>query len=282
MANIGRTVAPGTATEPPGWFRQWRILLAAAFRQSLIYKGNLILMMAGSAALQGTQLLFIGVLLDRFGVIAGWSTAQIAFLYGLRLTAHGVGTVFFGQHLATDMVIREGEYDRFLLRPVPPLIQLLTRWFNLGTLGDLVLGLGILVAAITLAPIDWTPWLVALTVAAAIGGGLLEAGLQIGLAGLSFRLGSTRDLKVSVDNTLTDFGAYPLPVFGPAGVFALTFALPLAFIAYLPATVVLGKTDELLVPTWLADIAPMAGPLMLAFGWWFFMRQSRHYTSPGA
>ncbi|MFJ3382343.1 ABC transporter permease [Curtobacterium sp. NPDC090217] len=282
MGDIGPSVVPGTATEPPGWFRQWRILLGAAFRQSLIYKGNLVLMMAGSAALQGTQLLFIGVLLDRFGVIAGWSTAQIAFLYGLRLTAHGVGTVFFGQHLATDQVIREGDYDRFLLRPVPPLVQLLTRWFNLGTLGDLALGLGILVTAITLAPIDWTPWLVVLTIAAAIGGGLLEAGLQIGLAGLSFRLGSTRDLKVSVDNTLTDFGAYPLPVFGPAGIYALTFALPLAFIAYLPATVVLGKTDELLVPVWLAEAAPLAGPLMLAAGWWFFMRQSRHYTSPGA
>jgi len=282
VADVERRLLPRATTLPPGWFRQWRILLAAAFRQSLTYKGNLILMMAGSAALQGTQLLFIGVLLGRFGVIAGWSTAQSAFLYGLRLSAHGVGTVFFGQHLATDTVIREGDYDRFLLRPVPPLIQLLTRWFNLGTLGDLALGLGILITAITLAPIDWTPWLVLLTVAAAIGGGLLEAGLQIGLAGLSFRLGSTRDLKVSVDNTLTDFGAYPLPVFGPAGVYALTFALPLAFIAYLPATVVLGKTGELLVPAWLAGVAPLAGPLMLATGWWFFMRQSRHYTSLGA
>jgi ABC-2 type transport system permease protein len=282
VVDAGRTIVPGTATEPPGWLRQWRILLGTAFKQSLIYRGNLILMMAGSAALQGTQLLFIGVLLDRFGAIAGWSTAQIAFLYGLRLTAHGVGTVFFGQHLATDQVIRQGDYDRFLLRPVPPLVQLLTRWFNLGTLGDLALGLGILITAITLAPIDWTPSLVVLTVAAAVGGGLLEAGLQIGLAGLSFRLGSTRDLKVTIDNTFTDFGAYPLPVFGPAGVFALTFALPLAFIAYLPSTVVLGKTDELLVPVWLAEAAPATGPLMLAFGWWFFMRQSRHYTSPGA
>ncbi|WP_284760499.1 ABC-2 family transporter protein [Curtobacterium sp. MEB011] len=282
MADVGREVLPGTATALPGWFRQWQILLAAAFRQSLIYRGNLILMMAGSAALQGTQLLFIGVLLDRFGVIAGWSTAQIAFLYGLRLTAHGVGTVFFGQHLAIDQVIRQGDYDRFLLRPTPPLVQLLTRWFNLGTLGDLALGLGILIAAITLAPIAWTPWLVVLTVAAAIGGGLLEAGLQIGLAGLSFRLGSTRDLKVTVDNTFTDFGAYPLPVFGPAGVYALTFALPLGFVAYLPATVVLGKTGELLVPVWLAHAAPLAGPTMLALGWWFFMRQSRYYTSPGA
>lgn len=256
--------------------------MTAALKQSLVYRGNVILLIAGSAALQGTQLLFIGVLLSRFGVIAGWSTGQIAFLYGLRLTAHGVGTVFFGQHSATDSVIREGEYDRILLRPAPPLIQLLTRWFNLGTLGDLALGVGILLTAITLTPIDWTPWLVALTVAAALCGGLLEAGLQIGLAGMSFRLGSTRELKVSVDNALTDFGAYPLPVFGPAGFYALTFALPLAFIAYLPSTIVLGKTAELLVPVWLAVAAPLAGPLLLAVSCWFFMRQSRHYTSPGA
>lgn len=239
-------------------------------------------MVAGTAALQGTQLLFIGVLLDRFGVIAGWSTPQIAFLYGLRLTAHGIASVFFGQHLVIDSVIREGDFDRFLLRPVNPLIQLLTRWFNVGAIGDLALGLGILIVAIVIAPLPWTPWLVALIVVAAIGGGLLEAGLQIGLSGLSFRLGSTRNLKISVDHTLRDFGAYPLPVFGPVGVFALTFGLPLAFIAYLPATVVLDKTAELLVPVWLAVSAPLVGPVCLCAGWWFFMRQARHYTSPGA
>lgn len=48
---------------------------AAAFQQSPIYRDNLILMMAGGAALQGRQLLFIGC-----GSPCG-----------------GVVTVFFGQ-----------------------------------------------------------------------------------------------------------------------------------------------------------------------------------------
>lgn len=282
MAETDATVLPGTRPVPPGWVRQWWILWRTAIRSSIIYRGNLVLMILGSAALQGTQLLFIGVLLDRFGVIAGWSTAQIAFLYGLRLTAHGVSTCLFGQHQYADYAVRLGEYDRFLLRPVNPMLQLLTRAFNLGTFGDLALGLGILITAVTLAPIDWTPWLVLFTVAAVIGGGLVEAGLQIGLSAITFRLGSTRTLRITVDNMFTDFGAYPLPVFGTAGIVALTFALPLAFVAYLPATVVLGKTAELLVPVWFAAAAPLAGPLLLWAGWAFFMRQSRHYESPGA
>ena len=74
------------------------MLVHGTWRSMRVHRANLVMMFLGSAAIQGTQLAFISVLLGAFGAIAGWSVGEVAFLYGLRLTAHGVCTINFGQH----------------------------------------------------------------------------------------------------------------------------------------------------------------------------------------
>lgn len=261
--------------------RTYAVLLGATWRSMRVHRMNLVLTFLGSAALQGTQLAFIGVLLGAFGTIAGWEVAEVAFLYGLRLTAHGVCTINFGQHRSSALVVRNGDWDRYLLRPAPPLLQLLTRFFNPGTIGDLVLGVSILCVAATSIDIRWTPWIVLYIALAAISGGLIEAGLQIGISGLDFTMGPTTRVKDTIDRVLTDFGAYPMTIFGTAGTWLLTVLLPLAFMAYLPAALVLGHADELVVPLWLAAISPVMGPLVLLGGIAVFRYLSRFYASPG-
>ncbi|MCD9902129.1 ABC transporter permease [Streptomyces sp. MT29] len=44
------------------------------------------------------------------------------------------------QLIHVDEVVIEGDYDRYLVRPVPPLVQLLTRRVRLSSLGDLAGG----------------------------------------------------------------------------------------------------------------------------------------------
>ncbi|MGO3504297.1 ABC transporter permease [Brachybacterium tyrofermentans] len=284
MAEIPMTLDDGPrrslARSVPTW-RTYGILLGATWRSMRVHRMNLILTFLGSAALQGTQLAFIGVLLGAFGTIAGWDVAEVAFLYGLRLTAHGVCTINFGQHRASAQVVRNGDWDRYLLRPAPPLLQLLTRFFNPGTIGDLVLGVSILCVAATAIDIRWTPWIVLYVALAAISGGLVEAGLQIGISGLDFTMGPTTRVKDTIDRVLTDFGAYPMTIFGTAGAWLLTFLLPLAFMAYLPAALVLDHAEELVVPLWLAQLSPVVGPLVLIGGIAVFRYLSRYYASPG-
>ena len=271
----------GTAARAiPAW-RTYLVLVQGTWRSMRVHRANLVMMFLGSAAIQGTQLAFISVLLGAFGAIAGWSVGEVAFLYGLRLTAHGVCTINFGQHRGSAQAIRNGDWDRFLLRPAGPLMQLLTRHFNPGTIGDLVLGLAILVTAANLIGTQWSAGMVLYLVLAALGGGLVEAGLQIGLSALDFRWGPVVRIKDMVDRVLTDFGAYPMTIFGTAGTWLLTFLVPLAFMAYLPTTVLLGRTEELVVPVWMAQLSPLGGPLLLVAGIAIFRGMSRWYSSPG-
>lgn len=271
----------GTLARPiPPW-RTYLVLLQGTWRSMRVHRVNLMMMFLGSAAIQGTQLAFISVLLGAFGAIAGWGVGEVAFLYGLRLTAHGVCTINFGQHRGSAQAIRNGDWDRFLLRPAGPLMQLLTRHFNPGTIGDLVLGLAILVTAATLIEVQWSIGKLLFLALAALGGGLVEAGLQIALSALDFRWGPLVRIKDMVDRILTDFGAYPMTIFGAAGTWLLTFLIPLAFMAYLPTTVLLGRTEELVIPVWMAQLSPLAGPVLLLLAVAFFRYMSRFYASPG-
>ncbi|GAB2657134.1 ABC transporter permease [Kribbella swartbergensis] len=262
--------------------RASRILLRAGWRAAIAYRVSFLSTIIGGVALQGTQLLFLGVLLSKFEVIQGWRLNDIAFLFAMRLAAHAFYVVPFGALFSIDQAIQQGDVDRYLLRPAGVYLQLLTRYAPLMALGDALLGFGSLAIFAPHSSVSWTPGKVAFLIAAVIGGGLIETGLQTFLAGLSFRMTSTTSLRILADDTITRFSGYPLTMFNRWGFLSLTFVFPMAFIAYLPATVLLGRTDELPIPAWLATISPCGGLVVFTIGLTFFNRMTRTYNSPGS
>jgi ABC-2 type transport system permease protein len=116
---------------------------------------------------------------------------------------------------------------------------------------------------------------------AVLGGAMVEGSTQLAGSALVFRLLSTMSLKLGIDSVFNEFGSYPLRIFGPAARFGLTFLFPLAFVAYLPASVLLNRTGELTVPSWLAWGSPVVGGALLFLAYRFWSWQSRYYTSPG-
>lgn len=261
--------------------RVYLILLGAAVRAEVQYRANFLINVLGGLCYQGVGLAFIWAVLSQFGTIGGWSLPEVAFLYAIRLTAHGLWIVPFGQLISVDDVVRQGEYDRYLVRPANPLIQLFTRRIHLTALGDLLGGLLLLAATSVLAPVAWSPGAVAFLLLAVVGGAMVELSLQLGASALTFRLLSTLSLKIGIDSVFNEAGSYPLKIFGGAARFGLTFVFPLAFVAYLPSTVLLGRTGELAVPVWLAWGSPVVGGLLLTSALLFWNRQSRYYTSSG-
>jgi ABC-2 type transport system permease protein len=265
----------------PGEVRRLGVLFRTGFRAELQYRGNFLASILGAAAFQGMALAFVGVVVHRFGSIGGWGMAEIAFLYGIRMVSHGVCTVPLGQLWGMDEVVREGDFDRYLLRPTSTYVQVITRRFPILAVGDILLGVAVLGSVSAIAPVDWSPRTVGYLLAAVIGGGLMEGAILTTLSALAFRFMGSYSLNSFVDNIFTTFGTYPLAALGPVVSYGLTFVVPLAFVAYFPATVLLGRTGELFVPVWLAMGAPVVGAFAYVGSLWFFARQTRHYASPG-
>ncbi|MFF0339026.1 ABC transporter permease [Kribbella sp. NPDC004875] len=264
------------------WARQYVILQRAALRAALQYRVNFWTTLMGGVAYQGTQLLFLGVLLGKFGMIAGWGFPEIAFVFAMRLASHALYVVPFGSLRLTDLIVRDGEFDRVLLRPVNPFLQVITRGFPLMSLGDALLGAGALVIFSWHAPVDWDALKIVYLLLAVIGGGLVETGIQTFFCGLSFIATSTFSLRIFADNSITQFSGYPLTMFGRGVFYGFCTVFPMAFIAFLPATVLLGKTSDVPLPLWLVVASPLVGPVVLALGYAFFIRMLPTYSSPGS
>ncbi|WP_405060075.1 ABC-2 family transporter protein [Kribbella sp. NBC_01505] len=262
--------------------RDFRILLRVAWLTELEHKANLFISVIGALAFNAGQLLFIGVLLDAFGSIAGWSPAEIMVLFGIRIASHSVYAFFFRRVIDVDLVVHTGEFDRYLLRPTSPFLQLLTRRFNLQQFGDVIIAAAILALALPRAPIDWHPLLVVWLVIAIAAGGMLEGGLQLARGALAFRLQNTQSLTGLIDAVFGTYGNFPLQIFGTLGSILFTVALPLAFVAWIPAAMITGRVDSLWFPAWLGWLSPAAGVVCLVASIAFFTRQSRHYSSPGS
>lgn len=256
-------------------------LASASIRSELQYRVNAITSIIGGILFQITGFLVVWIIVARFNQIGGWGLAELTFLYGMRLTSHGIFYACFSQIFELDNVMIRGEYDRYLVRPMSPLLQLFTRKLRINAFGDLLGGSALLVAASTIADVDWSPLAVLYLLLAVIGGGLVEGAVQIALGSLSFRFLHTLALRTTVNEIFNVYGNYPQQIFPAALRTGLTFLLPIAFVAYFPATVLLNRTGDLAVPAWLAASSPLVGVILFAIAVRIWKIQSAHYQSAG-
>jgi ABC-2 type transport system permease protein len=88
-------------------------------------------------------------------------------------------------------------------------------------------------------------------------------------------------LRIIFDNMFMKFGGYPVTIFDRPARALITYLVPLAFMAWAPATILLDRTSELPFSVWIAWCSPLIGAVLLAVAAWVFMRESRHYQSAG-
>jgi len=212
--------------------------------------------------------------------LPGWSLGQIAFLYGRRLTTHGLYVILFGQLSNLDQQVREGKFDRYLIRPLRPLLQIMAPEVRVSSIGDALGGVALFLAANALVRVDWSPPALIYLLLAIVGGCLVEAAIKLAVAAFSFRALNTTSLVFLVDNVFSNFGNYPLSIYDAGVRWLLTFGIPVAF-AYFPAAVLLGRTHDLAVPPIIAYLAPAAGLLWFTLAHQVFRHELRAYQSSG-
>ncbi|BCY12167.1 ABC transporter permease [Actinoplanes sp. L3-i22] len=261
--------------------RLYLLLRGASLRGVLQYRGNLLMMVLAGAAYQGSGFAFVWALLHTFGTVAGWGLGQIAFLYGMRLLSHALWLVTMDGIGQSDFLIREGQLDRMLLRPANVLSQMASHTRSILPFGDLSMAILVFGVALVVADVDWSAGSVGFLVLAVLGGAFLEASVVVALAGLSVRVLDTWAYRMMTLDAIDTLGSYPLSVFGTGVQRVLTYVLPVAFIAFLPASVILGRTGQLAVPAWLGLLSPLVGVALFTLAYRFWRHQLRGYQGVG-
>lgn len=256
-------------------------LAVADLHGQMQYRADFMIQIVVGIVWQCTGFLFIWVVLSTFHAIAGWTLGELAFLYALRLCAHALHSVFFIPIDYLGRLVRLGDLDRYLVRPLPVLLQIVSSHISMVIFGDAISALILFCAATRLVTVQWSPLSVTYLLLAMVGGCLIETALKLIASALSFRALNADALCELINSTFATFGNYPLKIYNAPMRVALTALVPVAFVAYLPATVLLNRTGEIGVPLALAYLAPLVGALWFAAAYLFFMHELGHYQSSG-
>ncbi|GHO84595.1 ABC transporter permease [Dictyobacter formicarum] len=264
------------------WLQTMKRMLIASLKIHMEYRLNFILFIICAAMTNLLSLCFIWVVLLRFHHIGNWSLQEVFFLFSVRLIGHGLHMIFFYNIDRISYFVRSGEFDRFLLRPLNPLFQLIIWRYNPASIGDMVTGVVSLIVASSLLHIHWTIVSTVMLILVAIGGCLIEAGLFLIVHSLSFWLTDAQRFSFMVRTFNDYFTIYPLTIYNTGLQVILTFIIPVAFIGYYPATLFLNRTGEVPFTSLLAYGTPVVGIGIFILAYCIWKLGLRYYQSTGS
>lgn len=262
--------------------RLYRRLVGAQVRSEWQYRTSFLLFALAQATVTALELAAVLILLQLVDDLGGWTADEVILLYGLATVPFTVTDVVVSPVEDLSLHVRTGSFDRLLLRPLSPLVQILALEFELRRLGKSIPTVAALVWGLAAVDVDWSPRTVSLVVLALGSGAVIYTALWIATASMAFWTVATQE----AGNALTyggDFAnQYPLHLYPGWVRVVLGWAIPLAFVAYVPAVAILDPVNPLGVPSWLAFLAPGVALVALGVAQALWRLGIRHYQSTGS
>jgi ABC-2 type transport system permease protein len=260
----------------------YRRLVGARIRGDWQYRASFVLFLISQTVVAAIDFAVILVLFGRIDALAGWTLPEVAFLYGVSGTAFGIGDVFISQVETASARIKAGTFDQLLVRPVPALLQLSAVEFALRRLGRLVQPLIVLVISLRLLDVNWTLSSAALVAAAIASGIAIYGSIWVITSSISFWAVDSQEVASAFTYGGFTLSQYPVDVFGAWLRRLVTFAVPIAFVAYLPATELLHKPIALDLPRWIGWSSPAVAVAMVLIARAVWTTAIRHHRSTGS
>jgi len=262
--------------------RVWQHLVGAKIRSGWQYRASFWLFLLSQTLVMCLDFAVILSIFTKVDSLGGWSALEVALLYGLSGVGFGMADTFVSAVENASTHIKAGTFDLFLLRPVSPLLHLTASEFELRRIGRVLQPLIVLVGSLALLDVDWTASRALLVPVTLVAGTVIFSAVWIATAAAAFWTVDGQEMGNAFTyggNTATQ---YPLDVLGDWLKHLFTFVFPLAFVAYVPASEIVGKPTPLGLPGWTIWSSPLVAitAALVALGIW--RTAVRHHQSTGS
>ena len=221
-------------------------LLKISLKEILIYRIDCIAGVFSQLVVQAVSLIFIGIVFQNTEDIAGWNFKQILLLYGITRISIGIqGYCFDALYDIGPKYIRNGEFDKILLRPVHPLISIIGASKEFVSIADFFIGLGITMYMLYMLAIPVTVLLIIKILFFSIIGALIIGAISTIFSISSFWTYRSNEVIWSFYRMYT-FTEYPIDIYNGFIKILITMILPFAFVAYYPTMNYLGLNDYMI------------------------------------
>ena len=256
--------------------------LLLSIRAQLQYRGAFISAAVGQFLSSGIEFVGMWALFERFGHLQGWQFAEVAFFYAVVNATFAIGDALStGFDQLGPLYIKTGNFDRVLLRPRSPMLQLAGHELALRRVGRLAQGVIVFGWASIALNMDWTVAKTAFLMWTVVGGVCFFFALFVLNATVSFWSTETLELMNILTYGGLEAAQYPMSIYGAAFRKFFTFGVPLACISYFPLVGVLGVDDPIGSSRGFQIMSPAIGVMFLLVACQFWRLGMRHYTSTG-
>jgi ABC-2 type transport system permease protein len=252
------------------------------FLTMMEYRANFIMWFFFTIVYHGVALGALFVTMQQFPSMNGWNFRDMFFLYALWMCGHEMHNVFFFNVVSVPDFVREGRFDRFLVRPLDSLFQVLT-------VPQQISPDGFVLACVTLGVAAWAShvrvdlFFICFVPLIVLGGALIDLGISLVVATISFWFIRVDTLRWVVMSLEQDFTRYPISIYSRGVRIVLAFVFPFAFMNYFPATYFLQKTDiGLHLNPAVGLLTPVIGLLWFGVSYAFWHVGLRHYQGTGS
>lgn len=255
------------------YWQIYRTFISSSFARELEFRANFFAKIFQNAIWIVFFVLILLVVYRNTDSVAGWSRGDSFVLAATIFIMTSLGTMVFMSIMEIPQHVRQGTLDFIVTKPIDSQFWVSARKFNFDKVGTLLAGIAMLAIGITQAKahptaVDWAAY-----------AALLASSLSIYYA-VSLMLMTTGVWLVRVDNlwvlteTMTDVARFPVDIYGMGIKNLLTFVLPMAFIATIPASQLVRGADWAMV-----GLGAFWAITFFALSRWFWRFAMRHYTS---
>lgn len=271
-----------TASRVTDGLRAYLLIVGMWIRAGMTYRTSFVVTVFGNLLLSGLD--FVGILLmfSQVDSLGGWTLTEVAFLYGLSVTAFGITDLLLGSSEVLGTRIRDGSFDTLLVRPVPVLAQVAADQFPLRRFGRVIQGSLVLGWGLFAVDVDWTVPKVLLVPVMLVSGAVIFGAIFVAGAAFQFLAQDAAQVQNAFTYGGTTMLQYPPTLFGKDLVRGVTFVLPLAFVNWLPASYVLGRPYPLDLPMWVTYLSPLAAVACCVLAGVLWRAGLRSYRSTGS
>lgn len=258
--------------------RLHRIFISQYLKRLMEYKVDFLIGAAGLLLSQIFQIVFIGIIFSTIPTLSGWTYYQILFIYGFSLIPKGIDHLFFDNlWMVGYRIVRKGEFDKYLTRPINSLFYVIVEKFCVDAFGELVMGIALLCVSIPHLSLPFFWYTIPLAIVSLIFSTMIYTALKTVTAAISFWTKASGHITHMLYMT-NDFSKYPVTIYNNFVRTIITYVIPFAFTAFYPACFFLTGEN----PLFNIGGTVIAGSVLMAIAIFVWNKGVNAYESAGS
>ncbi len=225
-------------------------------KTSMQYRFNTLFIGITQVLVNIGEVLGVWILFSQFTSVKGYGFYECLLMMGIVFTVFSFAECFARGYDEFHMLIKSGEFDRMLIRPVNIHYQILGSKIELTKLARMALGIALVIIALVNLNIDWSFLKILVLISSFICGITTITGLFIISATISIFTIEQFEFVNIFTNGAKETAYYPINIYAKWMTKIFTYVIPVACFNYLPLSYLLEIGN---VPMWLCAISPLIG-----------------------